>query len=533
MGGRAWNLVYPGVYKKMERNAPSAPKPKPRTMVTTFTQTPTELTNFERPVKKPEEKPAEKEEKDKDWEPDWWMLPHPCHSIDFHYQFREHGPCSPGGTMPLWKTHTRPKDPEPEPPAQRPRSQSVVSACSICGGQDSDEDDYEIVAISRSPSRRRSVHFEDERSPHRSTMRRPSREVQVDINTLQSQTIQHLENHAQQHRRKTLLLVDEKIPQSVEMSHQHKSVFHRDDPETHRNDRHHQQHSGFCCERHGGEQALSRPRSSFKGSNPCVNTIKSLRFPVEVEADNGRRQTRDVSGPLYITPFNPCGSLAQQFPNLPTPKIVILNCQDFSYHLTIVHTLDSYPYPWPDWPLFIFSEKLGFEKATMTNSGSIAGPGTTRAILPTAAHVLIVEHMLEVPSDPRPNAFFDSRTGILRVYHGNIYGNPTGSLLPVSAQNVQSSQLGSSGSPGNPMAQAAAGAQGGFGGSNDFAGAGAAPMTAQLPAMMGGLNLNPQMMLLPKVMPNAMYGANAMGVGVEVPQPPPGMKFVAVPIDAP
>lgn len=50
--------------------------------------------------------------------------------------------------------------------------------------------------------------------------------------------------------------------------------------------------------------------------------------------------------------------------------------------------------------------------------------------------MIIREDVLENPSDPRPNAFFDARTGMLRVYHGPMYGNPGGSLVPLQAQHV-------------------------------------------------------------------------------------------------
>jgi hypothetical protein len=60
----------------------------------------------------------------------------------------------------------------------------------------------------------------------------------------------------------------------------------------------------------------------------------------------------------------------------------------------------------------------------------------SRLILPSRAEVIIREDVLENPSDPRPNAFFDARTGMLRVYHGPMYGNPGGSLVPLQAQHV-------------------------------------------------------------------------------------------------
>ncbi|KAJ9154977.1 hypothetical protein NKR23_g2450 [Pleurostoma richardsiae] len=51
-------------------------------------------------------------------------------------------------------------------------------------------------------------------------------------------------------------------------------------------------------------------------------------------------------------------------------------------------------------------------------------------LMPVKARVLQVEHAVETPDDPRPNAFVDDEHGIIRVYHGPAYGNPTGALYP-------------------------------------------------------------------------------------------------------
>ncbi|EOO02762.1 hypothetical protein UCRPA7_1730 [Phaeoacremonium minimum UCRPA7] len=51
-------------------------------------------------------------------------------------------------------------------------------------------------------------------------------------------------------------------------------------------------------------------------------------------------------------------------------------------------------------------------------------------IMPITAKVLQVEHAVETPEDPRPNAFVDQQHGVVRVYHGPAYGNPYGSLYP-------------------------------------------------------------------------------------------------------
>lgn len=45
-----------------------------------------------------------------------------------------------------------------------------------------------------------------------------------------------------------------------------------------------------------------------------------------------------------------------------------------------------------------------------------------RVIKPSRADVVLREDVVEGPTDPRPNAFFDPKTGVLRVYHGPVYG---------------------------------------------------------------------------------------------------------------
>ncbi|KAG9232027.1 hypothetical protein BJ875DRAFT_497824 [Amylocarpus encephaloides] len=51
-------------------------------------------------------------------------------------------------------------------------------------------------------------------------------------------------------------------------------------------------------------------------------------------------------------------------------------------------------------------------------------------IQPVRAEVIMREDVLEGPSDPRPNAFYCAKTGVLRVYHGPQYGNPYATILP-------------------------------------------------------------------------------------------------------
>ncbi|OBT40196.1 hypothetical protein VE00_08815 [Pseudogymnoascus sp. WSF 3629] len=76
------------------------------------------------------------------------------------------------------------------------------------------------------------------------------------------------------------------------------------------------------------------------------------------------------------------------------------------------------------------------QRRTLQNLSSFITKNMSRLILPSRAEVIIREDVLENASDPRPNAFFDARTGMLRVYHGPMYGNPGGSLVPLQAQHV-------------------------------------------------------------------------------------------------
>ncbi|KAI0901744.1 hypothetical protein F4806DRAFT_11851 [Annulohypoxylon nitens] len=59
----------------------------------------------------------------------------------------------------------------------------------------------------------------------------------------------------------------------------------------------------------------------------------------------------------------------------------------------------------------------------------------TRFVLPSESRVLSVEHAIEDPDDPRPNAFYDNKTGTMRLYHGPAYGNPNGMLYPKDYEN--------------------------------------------------------------------------------------------------
>ncbi|KAH9900624.1 hypothetical protein F4778DRAFT_782151 [Xylariomycetidae sp. FL2044] len=51
-------------------------------------------------------------------------------------------------------------------------------------------------------------------------------------------------------------------------------------------------------------------------------------------------------------------------------------------------------------------------------------------LMPPRHDIFTLEHAVETNQDPRPNAYYDSQNGIMRVYHGPAYGNPYGHLYP-------------------------------------------------------------------------------------------------------
>jgi hypothetical protein len=63
-------------------------------------------------------------------------------------------------------------------------------------------------------------------------------------------------------------------------------------------------------------------------------------------------------------------------------------------------------------------------------------------LLPPRTSVMQVEHAVEVPEDPRPNAFYDNDSGTMRVYHGPTYGNPYGMLYPKRVYSYQHLPVG-------------------------------------------------------------------------------------------
>ncbi|KAL7626739.1 hypothetical protein AAE478_003513 [Parahypoxylon ruwenzoriense] len=63
-------------------------------------------------------------------------------------------------------------------------------------------------------------------------------------------------------------------------------------------------------------------------------------------------------------------------------------------------------------------------------------------LLPPRSRVLQVEHAVEAPGDPRPNAFFDNGNGVMRVFHGPAYGNPQGILYPQRGYYDQNLPIG-------------------------------------------------------------------------------------------
>ena len=124
-------------------------------------------------------------------------------------------------------------------------------------------------------------------------------------------------------------------------------------------------------------------------------------------------------------------------PLSPPPSPLNLNAYSQSnyYH---PHTFDYYIYckgsrsfyPVGQGVLCDFWPTLGlYLPRTMETTSS-------RTVLPVEAKVLVVEHVVELPSDPRPNAFYDSGSNTLRVYHGQVYGNPNGMSIPVRTENI-------------------------------------------------------------------------------------------------
>ncbi|OAF61719.2 hypothetical protein VC83_01578 [Pseudogymnoascus destructans] len=101
------------------------------------------------------------------------------------------------------------------------------------------------------------------------------------------------------------------------------------------------------------------------------------------------------------------------------------------------------------------------QRRTLQNLSSFITKNMSRLILPSRAEVIIREDVLENASDPRPNAFFDARTGMLRVYHGPMYGNPGASLVPLQAQHVP---IGTPAPPPSAWANPWAGMIGGMSG---------------------------------------------------------------------
>ncbi|KAI1312104.1 hypothetical protein F5Y03DRAFT_264225 [Xylaria venustula] len=63
-------------------------------------------------------------------------------------------------------------------------------------------------------------------------------------------------------------------------------------------------------------------------------------------------------------------------------------------------------------------------------------------LLPPQTTVMQLEHAVEDPQDPRPNAFFDNDSGTTRVYHGPAYGNPYGMLYPKRIYDYQNLPVG-------------------------------------------------------------------------------------------
>ncbi|KAI1144163.1 hypothetical protein F5Y05DRAFT_19277 [Hypoxylon sp. FL0543] len=82
-------------------------------------------------------------------------------------------------------------------------------------------------------------------------------------------------------------------------------------------------------------------------------------------------------------------------------------------------------------------------------------------LLPPQSRLVQLEHAVEVPHDPRPNAFFDNSIGVARVYHGPAYGNPYGTLYPNTIYANQNLAIGTPHPSQNPWYNGFAPAPGG------------------------------------------------------------------------
>jgi hypothetical protein len=70
-------------------------------------------------------------------------------------------------------------------------------------------------------------------------------------------------------------------------------------------------------------------------------------------------------------------------------------------------------------------------RTKVTERTSIMQAPESQTIQPVRAEVVMREDVIESPTDPRPNAFFCLKTGVLRVYHGPEYGNPYATIAPL------------------------------------------------------------------------------------------------------
>jgi hypothetical protein len=107
------------------------------------------------------------------------------------------------------------------------------------------------------------------------------------------------------------------------------------------------------------------------------------------------------------------------------------------------------------------------EKRSAAAPSAHLPPRRPDLLMPVQARVLQVEHSIEGAEDPRPNAFCDLEHGVMRVYHGPVYGNVYGALYPKRVSGTlpmgtphptQNPYLYGFAPPGFPASQATPGA---------------------------------------------------------------------------
>jgi hypothetical protein len=87
-------------------------------------------------------------------------------------------------------------------------------------------------------------------------------------------------------------------------------------------------------------------------------------------------------------------------------------------------------------------KKSRSEDSAVASLPKASGLRAPNLVLPIRAELFQVEHAIEAPEDPVPNAFVDTNQGVVRVYHGPRYGNPWATLYPKRGADGQPSPIG-------------------------------------------------------------------------------------------